>query len=402
MTVRQTPISSNLRDRLVDDLLDNRPLPAGVERVMRAVPREAFLPGVPLEDAYTDQAVVIKENPGKPLPLSCASVPSVVAMMLGQVGVRPGDNVLEVGAGTGYNAALLAELAGPGRVTTVDVDSDVAVHARTTLNASGYGHVAVIHRDGLLGARENAPYDRIIAAVGIWDIPSTWFGQLADGGRLVLPLRWRGQTRSVALTRRGNTLVSDSMELCGFVPVVGQDGEKTTAANAADTIRLHHDEDQAVSADALGASLDTAPCREVWSEQRLASGESFDGVWLRATAGDDRVCRLEATPEAVKQGLLRRPVIPSRSLALVEKDSLAYLIVRRDEGGSERPFRLGAAAYGPHGEALAQSLIAHLDAWGADRTAAPQLTITLADSENGAASAGHVIVKRESRLALTY
>ncbi|MGA5605148.1 methyltransferase, FxLD system [Streptomyces griseoincarnatus] len=396
----QTPTADQLRNRLVDAILAERRLPATVERAMRTVPRDAFLPGLDLESAYTDQAVTIKDNPGKPLPLSCASVPSVVAMMLEQLGARTADDVLEIGAGTGYNAALLAELVAHGSVTTVDIDPDVALHARTRLNATGYEHVTVIERDGLLGAPENAPYDGIIATVGVWDIPATWWDQLKDGGRMVLPLRWRGQTRSVALTRHGNALVSQGMELCGFVPIIGQHGEKTSPLNVDDTIRVHYDEDQDVDPDGLAATLRTGkPALEVPSAQRVGGEEPFDGVWLRATAGDDRVCRLEVTPQALKQELLRRPAIPVRSPAIVEGSSLAYLTITREGTHAERPFRLGAAAYGPQAEELARDLVAHIDAWGSDRLAVPRMTVTPAAD---AAMAGHVISKAESRITLTY
>ncbi|WP_405698319.1 methyltransferase, FxLD system [Streptomyces coelicoflavus] len=396
----QTPTADRLRNRLVDDIISERAVPSDVERAMRTVPRDAFLPGIELENAYTDQAVTIKDNPGKPLPLSCASVPSVVAMMLDQLGARPGDKVLEVGAGTGYNAALLAELTGGRNVTTVDIDSAVALHARSTLNAAGYESVTVIERNGLLGVHENAPYDRIIATVGVWDIPATWWDQLVDGGRLVLPLRWRGQTRSVSLSRRGDELVSDGMELCGFVPIIGQKGEKTAPLNAADTIRVHYDQDQVVDTDALADTLAAdEPAGHFLSAQRIGGEESFDGVWLRATAGDDRVCRLEVTPEAVEQDLIPRPAAPGRSPVLVESGSLAYLTVTREGIAPNRPFRLGATAYGPRGEALAHDLIAHIDAWGAARLAVPQMTIT--PSATGAAP-GHVISKPESRITLAY
>ncbi len=400
MTVSQTPTADQLRNRLVDAILAERRVPATVERAMRTVPRDVFLPGLDLESAYTDQAVTIKDNPGKPLPLSCASVPSVVAMMLEQLGARTADDVLEIGAGTGYNAALLAELVDRGSVTTVDIDPDVALHARIRLNAAGYEHVTVIERDGLLGAPENAPYDGIIATVGVWDIPATWWDQLKDGGRLVLPLRWRGQTRSVALTRHGNALVSQGMELCGFVPIIGQHGEKTSPLNVDDTIRVHYDEDQDVDPDGLAATLRTGkPALEVPSAQRVGGEEPFDGVWLRATAGDDRVCRLEVTSQALEQGLLRRPAIPVRSPALVDGNSLAYLTITREGAHAERPFRLGAVAYGPQAEELARDLVAHIDAWGSDRLTVPRMTITPAAD---AAMAGHVISKAESRITLTY
>ena len=83
--------------------------------------------------------MTIKPNEGGPLPLSCASVPSVVAMMLDRLDVQPGDRILEIGAGTGYDAALLAHLAGPsGRVTTIDIGPEVTAHARQALEATGY------------------------------------------------------------------------------------------------------------------------------------------------------------------------------------------------------------------------------------------------------------------------
>jgi protein-L-isoaspartate(D-aspartate) O-methyltransferase len=400
--VNQTPTAADLRNALVDNMIMSTvDLTPDVERALRTVSREAYLPGVDLKTAYANQAVTIKDNPNGPLALSCASVPSVVAMMLVQLDVQPGDNVLEIGAGTGYNAALLAELTGGlGRVTSIDIDSDVALHARTMLNRSGYERVNVIERDGLVGAPENAPYDRMLAAVGLWDVPAAWWDQLRDGGRLVLPLRWRGQTRSVALTRRGDTLVSDGMTLCGFVPIIGQDGEKTAALNADDTIRVHYDEDQAVDVDALAAALRDAPGVETLSEQRVGGQEPFDGVWLRATAGDDRVCRLEVTPEALNHELILRPAIPVRSPLLVDGDSLAYLIVRREGADPQRPFRLGAAAYGPRAEDLAQDLITHIEAWGRARTSVPRLTITAAQAD--VAATGHVISKPESRMRLTY
>ncbi|MGC0407393.1 hypothetical protein RKD31_000636 [Streptomyces sp. SAI-163] len=221
-----------------------------------------------------------------------------------------------------------------------------------------------------------------------------------DGGRLVLPLRWRGQTRSVALTRRGNELVFDGMELCGFVPIIGQTGEKTASLNAADTILLHYDQDQAVDTDALVGTLSAnEPASHFLSAQRIGGEETFDAVWLRATAGDDHVCRLEVTPEAVEQGLIPKPAVPGRSPALVKDDSLAYLTVTREGIDPERPFRLGAATYGPRGEELASDLITHIDAWGAARLAVPQMTVT--PSTTGAVP-GHVISKPESRITLAY
>ncbi|MGX1541147.1 methyltransferase domain-containing protein [Streptomyces adustus] len=151
--MNQTLASDQLRNHLVDAILHTMPLSSVVERALRTVPREAFLPGIDLPEAYADQAVSTKDNPlGGDLPLSYAFVPSVVATMLNQLDVRAGDDTLEIGTGTGYNSALLAELTGHhGHVTTIDIDSDVALHARTMLDHAGYQHVHVMERDGLRG-----------------------------------------------------------------------------------------------------------------------------------------------------------------------------------------------------------------------------------------------------------
>lgn len=398
--MNDTPTIDDRRNQLVDEITAGRALPASVERAMRTVAREQHLPGLDPEKAYIDEAVSIKDNPDGPLPLSLASVPSIVAMMLAQLDAQPGDRVLEIGAGTGYNAALLAEIVGEdGAVVTVDIEPDVALHARKALNGTGYERVTVIERDGLKGAPEHAPFDRMTATVGLWDIPHAWWEQLADGGRLVLPLRWRGQTRSVALTRRGDTLVSDGMELCGFVPIIGQDGEHTSEL-ADGTIRLHYDQDQAVDGGLLGEVFSQALV-EVWSQARVGGQEPFDGIWLRAASTDDGVCRLEVTEEALAAGV-RRPAIPVRSPALVSGGSLAYLILQREDADAERPWRLGAAGYGPDGTELANKLVAHIDAWSDHRGAVPAMTIYPAGASREGSAGGHVVTKNESVIVLSY
>ncbi|MFF4806428.1 methyltransferase, FxLD system [Streptomyces sp. NPDC001351] len=398
--MNDTPTVDVLRNNLVDQILAKRQLPPRVEQAMRTVHREIHLPGLDPAAAYTDKAVTIKDNPNGPLALSCASVPSTVAMMLTQLDAQPGDHVLEIGAGTGYNAALLAEIVGnDGEVTTLDIDSDVTLHARTALNNAGYEHVRLMERDGLKGAPEYGPYTRMIGTVGFWDIPTALRDQLVDGGRFVLPLRWRGQTRSVVLIRQGETLLCQGMELCGFVPIIGQDGEHT-AELADGTVRIYYDQDQDIDAAGLNYVL-AQPATETWSDVRVGNQESFDGIWLRVTAFDDTVCRLEATPAAVDKGL-RRPVILLRSPALVSGGSLAYLIAKRDDGDPERRSLLGAAYLGADGADLAKRLIAHITAWGADRTAVPHLAVYPSGTPHRDLPAGHVIDKVNSRIVLSF
>ena len=339
-----------------------------VEQAMRTVPRHDFVPEATVEDAHADIAVITKRaRDGSAL--SCASVPTIVAMMLDQLQVQPGNRILEIGAGTGYNAALLAQLTGPGgAVTTVDIDSEVTTGARCGLDATGNEQIEVITRDGSLGAPENAPYDRIIFTVGAWDLAPAFWEQLAPGGRLVAPLRWRGQTRSVAFVRNGDALVSESMELCGFVPMLGQEGERSDSIDAHGLVRLFWDIDQTIDATKLTGVLDQTK-ETIWSDVMVGSEEPFDGVWLRITGHDSRICRIAADRAAVEAGLCT-PAIPIRSPALVEDDSLAYLAIRKVERGR---YELGAIGHGTYGAHLAGQLCDEIEAWNHDRNARPRV-----------------------------
>jgi protein-L-isoaspartate O-methyltransferase len=122
------------------------------------------------------------------VPTSSSSAPRVMTKMLDLLDVREGMRILEIGAGTGYNAALMAQKATSGHVTTIEVDAGIAEHARTTLGKTGLP-VTVITGDGTLGYPENAPYDRVVATAGARRVPYTWVEQAnRSGGRIVLPL----------------------------------------------------------------------------------------------------------------------------------------------------------------------------------------------------------------------
>jgi len=193
------------------------------ERVAAAfctVPRHLFMPRVPLRIAYADDVVPMKRN-AEGMVISSVSQPSIIAIMLEQAAVRPGDHVLEIGSG-GYNAALLRELTGPsGLVTTADIDSEVVSRARAGLTRAGYDDVHVVQADGEFGVPGDAPYDRIVVTATAWDIPGAWIDQLKPGGRIVVPLRLGGQTRSVAFEEVAGHLESSSAVICGFVNMQG-------------------------------------------------------------------------------------------------------------------------------------------------------------------------------------
>ena len=207
-----------------------------VASALLAVPRELFVPGLDLAEVYrSTEAIVTKRIDG--VGVSSASAPNVVALMLEQLDVQPGQRVLEIGAGTGYNAALLAHLVGPaGHVASLDIDEDLVLAAREHLHTAGYDQVEVLTADGALGyPAERAVFDRIILTVASRDIAPAWHAQLArPGGRLVLPLALRGLQRSIAFEPADNNnnnnddnnndddhLVSASLQACQFIPLRG-------------------------------------------------------------------------------------------------------------------------------------------------------------------------------------
>ena len=188
---------------------------------MRAVERHLFIPEVSLEEAYANEAILTKVLRGTTV--SSISQPLMVAEMLDMLAARPGDSVLEIGAGTGYNAALLAHIVGPGgRVTTVELDEDLAGRAQRALVAAGYPDVQVLQGDGRLGAPSDRPFDRIIVTAGCERVEEPWARQLADGGRLVVPLA--EQHRAVALERTGDRLVEVADTPARFVALRGPEG----------------------------------------------------------------------------------------------------------------------------------------------------------------------------------
>ncbi|MCF3124790.1 methyltransferase domain-containing protein [Streptomyces arenae] len=148
-----------------------------------------------LRGVYTDAPLATRVRDGELL--SSSSQPSLMAKMLDELDVRDGDRVLEIGAGTGYNAALLAHRLGDDRVTTVDLDPEITESARRHLAAAGY-RPAVVTGDGAAGCPERAPYDRIIATCTLASVPPAWLAQCTPGARILAPLA----TGLIALTVR--------------------------------------------------------------------------------------------------------------------------------------------------------------------------------------------------------
>ncbi|MCL0078066.1 methyltransferase domain-containing protein [Dehalococcoidia bacterium] len=169
---------------------------------------------------YSDHPVLTKVSPP-----SSASAPPLVAGMLEHLELEKGMNVLEIGAGTGYNAALMQEIVGStGHITTIDIQDDVVEQTRRLLQASGYGGIEVIAADGAEGFPENGPYDRIIATVGCPDISFRWVEQLARDGFMLIPLQHGAECFDplVRIWREGETLVGRFLGITGFMSIQGE------------------------------------------------------------------------------------------------------------------------------------------------------------------------------------
>lgn len=159
-----------------------------VHAAFAAVPRHLFLPGVPLEQVYADESIVVREDPHNE-DICVTTMPSMVAHLLQLLDVQPGHNVLEIGTGTGYASALMRYLIGDqGRLTSLELQRNVACRAEDTLMRAGISNVAVVNADGAYGYAPRAAYDRIAATVGIWDVPRAWVKQLKPRGVIVAPI----------------------------------------------------------------------------------------------------------------------------------------------------------------------------------------------------------------------
>lgn len=228
--------------RMVDELTATGDLRPEWREAFLAVPRHAFVPDtvwredeytdernnlIPLhrsedpdawlELAYADAYVITQVDDGHPAgpglngfeATSSASMPSMVASMLAALDIQRGMRVCEIGTGTGYNAALLAERLGAELVTTIEVDPQIAVRAEQALTESGYGAVTVITGDGARGYPPRAPYDRVLSTAACQRVPYSWIVQTQPGGRIVAPwctAYYNGGLLSLTVAENGTAL----------------------------------------------------------------------------------------------------------------------------------------------------------------------------------------------------
>lgn len=306
--------------------------------------------------------------------------------------------VLEIGSG-GYNAALIATLIGPdGQITTVDIDADVVDRARQCLVGTGYPQVNVVLADAEGGVPEHAPYDRVIVTAGAWDIPPAWSDQLAEGGMIVVPLRMRGLTRSVAFARDGGRLVSRGYQLCGFVPMqgAGANAERLILLDRED-VGLRVDGAHQLDADRLREALHS-PRVERGSGVEVGGFEPFDelDLWL-ATAVDD-FGLLVAKKTAIDSGLVAASARMGAK-TIVTGGAFAYR-ASRATSEDRTSFEFVVYAHGPDAEQLADQYVELIQTWDRDHRYGPGARIEAypAATPDSDLPAGRVIDKKHRKV----
>ncbi|TDC61969.1 methyltransferase, FxLD system [Streptomyces hainanensis] len=361
--------AERLRDALVDRIrADGHARASAVEDALRTVPRHLFVPDASLGDAYANAPVHIKYG-GDGRSISCASQPGVVALMLDQLDVRPGDRVLELGAGSGYNAALLAHLVGEaGHVITLDVDDDLVEGARAHLAAAGISDVRVVTRDGALGYVEGAPYERIIATVGAHGVPHAWLRQLAPGGRLLVPQRLRGSvSRSIAYEQRDGRWVSLGSAMNTFMPLrrgIADDDRRVVPLSGDGAVQLQAPAGQYVDVDALAGVLDQ-PRTEEWTGMTVHGAESPEWMELFVSCSLPSGLIRMLFPQSAKGTMLVADPYPS-STAAVDKGAVTYLARRPSEKKTPEGGRLwefGVIGHGPGSDELSAKVADAIRTW---------------------------------------
>ena len=209
---------AELRERMVRRQIESRGIGSSmILDAFRHVPREEFVDEEHRRWAYDDH----------PLPIEAGqtiSQPYIVALMIDAAEIAPGDRVLEVGAGSGYAAAIISRIA--AEVVGMERQPALAEVARDRLDRLGYSNVKIVEGDGTRGCPAEAPFDAILAAASGSHVPTSLLGQLAPGGRLVMPVGDRSGTQQlVKMTKRSDgTTTEQNLGEVRFVPLIGEEG----------------------------------------------------------------------------------------------------------------------------------------------------------------------------------
>ena len=388
--MKELPLDQNnnninvLNQALVDELKSMGCIQTPrVEAAFQAVLRHRFIPETPLEEVYSNRVILTKQDQNGQW-ISSSSEPAIMAIMLEQLDLEPGQKVLEIGAGTGYNAALMAHIVGEtGQVVTIDIDDDLVEAAQAHLLRAGFDHVQVICADGGYGYKDVAPFDRIILTVGASEIAPAWWEQLKPEGRIVLPLMLKGAVKSVAFVKVSDHFSSISVKDCGFMPLRGD-----FAAMHPNEIQIGPDANLfIVSEDELLIHRDTVYDLLVgeskdWAvDTEVTGGDVLHGsLWTWLVFREPQARRLVAKGDMVEQNIVP-PLIgidgkerSAITVVLLDKAGLVALMRPPDQPlplftpdklvASDLPFALFIRQFGAN-DLLTQRLITEIRAWHA-------------------------------------
>ena len=388
--MKELPLDQNnnninvLNQALVDELKSMGCIQTPrVEAAFQAVLRHRFIPETPLEEVYSNRVILTKQDQNGQW-ISSSSQPAIMAIMLEQLDLEPGQKVLEIGAGTGYNAALMAHIVGEtGQVVTVDIDDDLVEAAQAHLRVAGFDQVQVVCADGGYGYKDAALFDRIILTVGASEIAPAWWEQLKPEGRIVLPLMLTGAMKSVAFVKVSNHFSSISVKHCGFMPLRGD-----FTAMRPNEIQIGPDANlYIVSEDELLINRDTVYDLLVgeskdWAvDIEVTGGEVLDGsLWTWLVFREPQARRLVAKGDMVEQNIVP-PLIgidgkerSAGTVVLLDKAGLVALMRPPDQplplftmdklAASDLPFALFIRQFGAN-DSITQRLITEIQAWNA-------------------------------------
>ena len=396
---------SGLRNALVDRLKNAGQIDDdGVEAAFRAVPRHLFLPQFPVASVYEDQGFITKTRDG--IALSSSTGPGAMAYMLQHLDLRPGHRVLEIGAATGYNAALIAHIVGEsGHVITVDIEPDVVEDARRHLADAGFGRVKAISADGGYGYPDDAPYDRIIVTTGTWDITPAWREQLKPGGLLVLPLSIRGGHQGiVAFHNRSDRLTSGKIRPTGFIPLRGAFAGPTVeepVGSGSDAVVVGDRID--MNAETIYELL-TGPFADMATGVSVTWDELY-GLQFWLAAREPCTCGFS---DMDGPGRIVPPFYQERNAdqAICWTDGIldeSGIAVFHRDAGEAQPIELLVRGYG-HDRGVAERLVGHILAWeAAGRPSMSDISITVLPIDTPYEPDDEVMVpKRWNKLAVRF
>lgn len=404
-----------LRQEMAQTVIDGGWAPSEpVRDALRTVPRHRFAPEANLADAYDggDRAVITRrDDTGRAI--SSVSAAWLQADMMASLRMRPGAIVFEAGSG-GYNAELIAHAA-DGRVVSVDIDPWVVRRTRAFLAEAGSGRVTCVEADAALGAPAHlvprGGFDGSVVTYNCWDISPAWRDQLAEGGRLVMPLEMGGYTRAIEFERRGEVLHARHFTYCGFVRDQGQQARPTPSVTLLDgALALRFEDGPAADTQGLEEALRGRRHEVATGVTMRAANSYFGSLQLLAATTLPGFCRLAARQESAEAvtSIAKDRDAP----AIIGEGSLAYLVyvqTKDSDRREDREWEWVAYAFGAQGPELAERLVAtvldwdrHIRAEANDAHADPVLTVHPAGTPDDALPPGDVLEKVNCRLVFRW